>query len=152
MNGSEKVDWNLEAYNQICQRDRTDGNIFWNKVNVLIGVSFGLLGVLSLKNCEAPRQPFILMISVSGLIFSIFWGFVLLRQAGWVEFWKGKLRDMERDVKVNLAVQTSGDYFAKNEMCCILRIGSYKVVAWLLPLAFFILWAILLIWLSTITP
>lgn len=146
MNNSEKIDWALEEYNQICQRDRTDGSIFWNKVTVLIGVNFGLLGVLSLKEITSESitlaLPLVMAINFSGLLFSGFWWIVLYRQARWVESWKNLLRKMEDDKKVKITVQTEGEKF--EEKISHLKAGSYKCVAFILPLSFMVLWILAL--------
>ncbi len=145
MANSSETNWDLEGYNQICQRDRTDGGIFWNKINVLIAVNFGLFGFFSLKDFLKDGQDFNLIIwrwiMGLGAMFSLFWLLVLCRQAEWIRHWKSRLLEMEKDKdnNVKLDVQIKGDEFGE-KMCCILKLGGYHHVAWILPLVFSILW------------
>lgn len=147
MNNSSDPNWNLEEYNHICKRDKTDGEIFWNKVNVLIAVNFGLFGFFSLKDFSKDGVGFDLFIWRGimglGMSFSLFWLLVLCRQSEWIRHWKNRLLEMERDKKVNLEVQTKGDTFG-DKMCCILNLGSFHRVGGILPAVFAALWAIAL--------
>ncbi len=137
MNNPEPDKSNIVEYDHFCQRDRTDGTIFWNKVTVLIGVNFGLFGVLSLRE-SALDVPLRMIINISGFLFSCYWWIVLYRQAKWVSFWKEALLKMEGHQGVKLTVQTQGIEFEKK--ITYLDAGSYRCVAHVLPISFIILW------------
>lgn len=77
MSAEDRPNWAMEEYKLICERDKTDGAIFWSKVTVLIAVNFGLFGILSFKNEPAQNFQLIKAINFAGLIFSFFWWFVL---------------------------------------------------------------------------
>ena len=138
-----KIDWKKQ-YQYICERDKTDGEIFWNKVSVLTAVNFGLIGLLSLGGSSKEESPTSLIVIISGGLFSFFWLFVLMRQSKWVQFWKKELAMIETNHEVNISVQTDGDKFEKG-MRKIWKIGGYRNVAWIFPTCFMLLWLVVLL-------
>jgi len=143
--GEEKV-W-LELYKSALMIAQKEPEMFWNRFNIFLGLSLGLLAVFTYFLSLTPT--FSLRIGLTAMAFLGFlvclvWFFVLGRTWGFQRYWIDRTREIERKIKtIKVDLFSACPLFPAKKVKFYEKYGI-SPLGLIVPIVFSVVWIILI--------
>lgn len=127
----------ISQYDRFLSQLREEIKEFYWLYNFFFIIESALVGAIFL---EKVSESYLLIAKILGILFSIYWFWVMLKQKLWRDNWLDKIKDIEKELKYD----EKFSMWPKDKSFFFGRGGLWKLLLWL-PIGFIFIWLSLII-------